>query len=195
MLVIGLVKLRDPETGLPSRSTTAMLVMVPVLAAVFTLAVGWERVWQRFQQNDPYLVRKEFMLAALDMAKHRPLTGYGLEPFPRSTSATRSRIFRFTSTTRTMTGQSLRQMADSLPAAGPDPVCGCDSCRRSESLGTGPDRDHAACLRGFSLSAPAVSGWMFLLLALLYMARTPDEAGVPKSRPGIAGGPSAPERA
>ncbi len=31
MLAIGLVKLRHPKTGLPSRSTTAMLVMVPVL--------------------------------------------------------------------------------------------------------------------------------------------------------------------
>ena len=82
MMVIGLVKLRDPETGLPSRSTTAMLVMVPVLAAAFTLAVGWERVWQRFQENDPYLVRKEFMLAAVDMAMHRPLIGYGLGTFP-----------------------------------------------------------------------------------------------------------------
>jgi len=82
MIVIGLVKLRDPLTGLPTRSTTAMLVMVPVLAAGFTLAVGWERVWLRFEQNDPYLVRREFIIAAVDMAKQRPLTGYGLGTFP-----------------------------------------------------------------------------------------------------------------
>jgi len=31
MLVIGLVKLRDPETGLPSRPMTAMLLLIPVL--------------------------------------------------------------------------------------------------------------------------------------------------------------------
>src|SRR5579863_2023769 len=33
MLVIGLVKLRDPETGRPSRSTASMVLVVPVLAA------------------------------------------------------------------------------------------------------------------------------------------------------------------
>jgi len=82
MMVIGLVKLRDPETGLPTRSTTAMLLMVPVLAAAFTLAVGWERVWLRFQQNDPYVTRREFLVAAVDMARHRPLTGYGMGTFP-----------------------------------------------------------------------------------------------------------------
>jgi hypothetical protein len=82
MLAIGLVRLRDPETGLRTRSTTATLVMIPILAAAFTLAVGWERVWLRFQQNDPYLVRREFIVAAADMAKQRPLTGYGLGTFP-----------------------------------------------------------------------------------------------------------------
>lgn len=41
MLVIGLVRLRDSRTGLPTRSTAAILVVVPLLAAGFTLAVGW----------------------------------------------------------------------------------------------------------------------------------------------------------
>ena len=87
VLAIGLVKLRDPETGLPTRPTTAMLLMVPVLASVFTVAVGWERVWERFHQAEPYLNRKEFMMATLDMAKHRPLAGYGLGTFPRGLPA------------------------------------------------------------------------------------------------------------
>jgi len=82
MLAIGLVKLRDPETGLPSRPTTAMLLIVPVLAATFTIAVGWERVWLRLQEKAPYVTRQEFLQAAADMAKNRPLTGYGLGTFP-----------------------------------------------------------------------------------------------------------------
>ena len=45
MLVIGLVRFRDPETGLPTRSTTALLAVIPVLAVVFAFAVGWESVW------------------------------------------------------------------------------------------------------------------------------------------------------
>ncbi len=83
MVVIGLVRLRDPETGLPTRSTTAMLLMVPILASIFTLVVGWERVWSRFvEDNDPYVVRREYIEAAANMAKHRPLTGFGLGTFP-----------------------------------------------------------------------------------------------------------------
>jgi O-antigen ligase len=39
-------------------------------------------VWQRFQQNDPHLVRREYIVSAVNMAKHRPLMGYGLETFP-----------------------------------------------------------------------------------------------------------------
>jgi O-antigen ligase len=82
MLVIGLVRLRDPKTGLPTSSTTAVFVMIPVVAAALTFAVGWDRVWQRFQQNDPYLVRREYIVAAVHMAKDRPLMGYGLGTFP-----------------------------------------------------------------------------------------------------------------
>ena len=101
------MKLRDPETGLPTRSTTAMLVLMPVLAAVFTLAVGWERVWERFQINDPYLVRKEFMLAAVDMAEHRPLIGYGLGIVSRGSLGYAIKDFLFSANhTHTMTGLS-----------------------------------------------------------------------------------------
>jgi O-antigen ligase len=83
MLVIGLVRFRDPETGLPTRSTTALLAVIPVLAVVFAFAVGWESVWLRFQQDDPFRVRREYITAAVDMAKQRPLTGYGLGTFPK----------------------------------------------------------------------------------------------------------------
>ncbi|HEX8926904.1 MAG TPA: hypothetical protein VF786_13985, partial [Terriglobales bacterium] len=49
MLAIGLRRLRDPETGTLSKSAVTVLVAVPVLAMGFTLAVGWQNVWQRFQ--------------------------------------------------------------------------------------------------------------------------------------------------
>jgi hypothetical protein len=42
ILVIGLVRLRDPKTGLPTSSTTAVFVMIPVVAAALTFAVGWD---------------------------------------------------------------------------------------------------------------------------------------------------------
>jgi O-antigen ligase len=177
IIVIGLVKLRDPETGLPSRSTTSMILMVPLLAAVFTLAVGWERVWQRFQQNDPYLVRKEFMLAAVDMAKQRPLTGYGLGTFPAVYQRYAIRDFPFYAN---HTHNDWAEFAADggipflllllIPFAAAIPTV----IRNPWGLGLVSVMLHA-CI-DFPFPRPAVSGWMFLLLAVLYMSRTTQKA-------------------
>jgi O-antigen ligase len=39
-------------------------------------------VWQRFQIDNMYGARTQFIIAAVDMARHRPITGYGLGTFP-----------------------------------------------------------------------------------------------------------------
>jgi O-antigen ligase len=62
------------------KSRSAVLTLVPVAAVVFTLVVGWERVWTRFQQQD--LARREYMEAAVNMVRQRPAMGYGLGAFP-----------------------------------------------------------------------------------------------------------------
>jgi hypothetical protein len=172
MLAIGLVKLRDPETGLPTRTTAAMILMVPVLAAVFTLAVGWERVWNRFQQNDPYLVRKEFMLAAADMAAHRPLVGYGLGTFPEVYQRYAIKDFPFYAN---HTHNDWAEFAADggfpfmllvlIPFAAAIPA----AIRNPWGLGLVAIMLHA-CV-DFPFPRPAVSGWIFVLLALLYMTR------------------------
>ena len=176
MIGIGLVKLRDPETGLPTRSTTAMLVLVPVLAAVFTLAVGWERVWERFQQNDPYLVRKEFMLAAVDMAEHRPLIGYGLGTFPEVYQRYAIKDFPF------YANHTHNDWAEFAADGGipfllllliPFAVAVPTAVRNPWGLGLIAVMLHA-CV-DFPFPRPAVSGWMFLLLGVLYMTRASDE--------------------
>jgi len=82
MLVVGLVQLRKTAAAAPQRFALAILLLVPALAGAFTLVVGWERVWQRFQMNNLYGARSEFIMAAADMAWHRPLMGYGLGTFP-----------------------------------------------------------------------------------------------------------------
>jgi len=195
MILIGLVRLRDPETGLPTRSTTAMLLMVPVLAAAFTLAVGWERVWVRFQQNDPYLVRKELMFAAVDMAVHRPLIGYGLGTFPEVYQRYAIRDFPlFVNHAHNDWAEFaadggfpflllvLIPFAFAIPAA----------VRNPWGLGLIAIMLHA-CV-DFPFPRPAVSGWMFLLLALLYMTRMPEEEGQQKANTRGAGKPDAVER-
>jgi O-antigen ligase len=68
--------------GLKSRGRVILLALVPAAAMVFTAVVGWERVWERFQQQDPLIVRREFFQAAANMVRHRPIAGYGLGSFP-----------------------------------------------------------------------------------------------------------------
>ena len=189
MLTIGLVRLRDPETGLPTRPTTAMLLMVPVLAAAFTLAVGWERVWLRFQQNDPYLVRREFLLAAADMAKHRPLIGYGLGTFPEVYQ--RYAIRDFPLYVNHAHNDWAEFAADGgfpflllvlIPFAAVVPA----AVRNPWGLGLIAIMLHA-CV-DFPFLHPGVPGWMFVLLALLYRSRIPDETMPRKPKPAIADG-------
>jgi hypothetical protein len=187
MLAIGLVKLRDPETGMPSRSTTTMLVMVPVLAAAFTLAVGWERVWERFQQNDPYIVRREFIVAAVDMAKQRPLTGYGLGTFPEVYQRYAIKDFPF------YANHTHNDWAEFAADGGvpflllvliPFAACIPAAVRNPWGLGLVAVMLHA-CV-DYPFPRPAVSGWMFAMLALLYMARMPEETSQRKFKPVIA---------
>jgi hypothetical protein len=175
MLVIGLVRLRDPETGLPTRSTMTVLVMIPVLAAAFTLAVGWERVWLRFQQNDPYLVRREFIMAAADMTKQRPLTGFGLGTFPEVYQRYAIKDFPFYAN---HTHNDWAEFAADggipflllvlIPFAARVPT----AVRNPWGLGLIAVMLHA-CV-DFPFPRPAVSGWLFVMLGLLYMSRRPD---------------------
>jgi O-antigen ligase len=177
MIVIGLVRLRDPETGLPTRSTTAMLVVVPVLAAGLTLAVGWERVWQRFEHNDPYLVRREFIVAAIDMAKHRPLTGYGLGTFPEVYQRYAIKDFPF------YANHTHNDWAEFAADGGipflllvliPFAACIPAAVRNPWGLGLVAVMLHA-CV-DYPFPRPAVSAWMFLLLALLYRSRASSKS-------------------
>ena len=39
--------------------------------------MGWETVWNRFFEKDPYTGRRELALSSINMVKDRPLTGFG----------------------------------------------------------------------------------------------------------------------
>ena len=176
MLVIGLVKLRDPETGRPTPATAAMLVVIPVLAAAFTIAVGWQHVWNKFQLNDQYLVRKEFALAAVDMTKQRPLTGYGLGTYPEVYQRYAIRDFPL------YVNHAHNDWAEFAADGGipfllfvliPFAVAIPAAVRNPWGLGLLAVMLHA-CV-DYPFPRPAVSGWMFMMLALLYITRVQDE--------------------
>lgn len=77
ILLIGFQRRREDGTRMVAVTVAAVIL----IATVFTLIVGWERVWIRFHDKDPFAGRREFLLATLDMAAHRPITGYGLGTF------------------------------------------------------------------------------------------------------------------
>jgi hypothetical protein len=184
VLAIGFILHRRPKPGRFSRSTMAALVMVPILAAIFTSIVGWQRIWDRFQEIDPYVVRREFILSAIDMAKHRPLIGYGLDTFPEVYQQHAIKDFPF------YANHAHNDWAEFAADGGvpflllvfiPFAVAVPTAIRHPWGLGLVAVMLHA-CV-DFPFPRPAVSGWMFAMLGLLYMARTSDRSKRESGRP------------
>jgi O-antigen ligase len=82
ILGIGIVRLRRGKRGVPLHRMISGLVIIPIVAAVFTFAAGWQQVWHRFERNEPFSARGYFLESAIRMTKDRPLTGFGLGTFP-----------------------------------------------------------------------------------------------------------------
>ena len=186
MLLVGLFRLRNPKTGLRSRSTIATLAMVPVLAVVFTLAVGWQHVWERFQAADPFNARREFVVAAAKMAEHRPLTGFGLGTFPEVYQEYAIKDFPFYANHAhndwaefAADGGIPFLLLVLIPFAAAVPT----AIRHPWGMGLIAVMLHA-CV-DYPFPRPAVSGWMFALLGALYMARMADRNSI--QRPGSSG--------
>jgi O-antigen ligase len=175
MLAIGVIQHKRQNLGRLFRSTTVALFMVPFLAAVFISVVGWQRIWERFQQEDPYEGRLEFMLSAVDMARHRPLMGYGLGTFPEVYQQYAIKDFSF------YANHAHNDWAEFAADGGvpflllvfiPFAVAVPTAIRHPWGLGLIAVMLHA-CV-DYPFPRPAVSGWMFAMLGLLYMARTSD---------------------
>ena len=175
MLAFGLVLRKRQEPGRFFHATIVPLMIVPLLAAVFTFVVGWQKVWDRFQQSDPYEGRYEFMLSAFDMAKHRPLIGYGLGTFPEAYQQHAIKDFPFYA--NHAHNDWAEFAADGgvpffllvfIPFAAAVPA----ALRHPWGLGVIAVMLHA-CV-DYPFPRPAVSGWLFAMLALLYIARSSD---------------------
>lgn len=62
----------------PRRRLVVNLTRVAFFAAVFTAAVGWGVLWERFQDPDPYRLRREMLYSSVSMVREQPWTGFGL---------------------------------------------------------------------------------------------------------------------
>lgn len=175
LLGFGLYLSLRHRKGWTLRATAFVSALVPVLAVIFTLAVGWQKVWQRFQVRDPYEGRREFLMAAIDMAKHRPFMGFGLDTFPEVYQ--RFAVADLDVYANHAHNDWAEFAADGgvpfmllvlLPFAAAVPT----AIRHPWGLGLVAVMLHA-CV-DYPFPRPAVSGWMFAMLALLYMVKAED---------------------
>jgi O-antigen ligase len=178
LLGIGLVMRRQAAQKLRVRSITLVLALVPLVAITFTAIVGWQRVWQRFQQHDPYLVRWDFLIPTIDIAKHRPLTGYGLDTFPDVYPRYAIRDFPF------YVNYAHNDWAEFAADGGipflllvliPFAAIVPTAIRHPWAIGLIAVVLHAFV--DFPFPIPAVSAWIFAMLGLAYMARSSDRNG------------------
>jgi len=63
-----------------ARAVLGSLAAVVVLTGV----VGWDKLWKRLQEPNPYSFRKDLVLSSLSMVRDRPLTGFGLGTWPEA---------------------------------------------------------------------------------------------------------------
>jgi len=61
-------------------------VVLGSLGAVVVLTgiVGWETLWKRLQEPNPYSLRQDLVLSSVSMARDRPLTGFGMGTWPEA---------------------------------------------------------------------------------------------------------------
>jgi hypothetical protein len=175
LLTIGLFLRKRTVQNLQARSITAVVAVVPLVAILFTAIVGWQPVWQRFQQHDPYLMRREFLVPTIDMAKRRPLTGYGLGTFPDVYPRYAIEDFPF------YVNHAHCDWAEFAADGGfpflllvliPFVAVIPKAIRNPWGLGLIAVMLHA-CV-DYPFPRPAVSGWIFAMLGLVYMARTSE---------------------
>jgi O-antigen ligase len=60
------------------RTLTRVMAGCVAAVIVFTLIVGWETIWTRLQEPNPYSLRADLVRSSLDMIRDRPIAGFGL---------------------------------------------------------------------------------------------------------------------
>jgi len=66
------------QNRIAARALVRVLAGSIAAVALLTTVVGWETLWNRLQEPNPYSLRAELVRSSLEMARDRPLTGFGL---------------------------------------------------------------------------------------------------------------------
>ena len=178
--ILGLVRIRRNKANWSFRVSASILLMVPIVGSAFTFAVGWDEVLARFKEKDPFYIRREYLLGAINMAKQRPLTGYGLDTFEQVYQ--RFAIKDFGAYANHVHNDWAEFAADGgIPflvlIAVPFLAAFPTALRHPWGLGVVATTLHA-CV-DYPFPRPGVSAWMFAVLAVLYMTRRSDQRQAP----------------
>lgn len=176
--VAGLAAARRPELR---RRIGVAVPVVAALAVSLSLAAGWERLWERLRENDPYAFRRNVLLSAAEMIRQRPWTGFGLGNFPTAYPA----YARFDDGTRV--NHAHNEWAEwaaegGLPLAAAMLLLAALAVRLAVSSiwGVGLLFVLLHSLVDYPLRHYGVAGWFFFILARLH-ARTPTTGAWPTS--------------
>ncbi len=66
------------QKRISGRALGRVLAASIATVAILTAVVGWELIWNRFQEPNPYSFRAEIARSSLEMIRDRPLMGFGL---------------------------------------------------------------------------------------------------------------------
>ena len=173
ILLIGLLRLRRSATQLTFRTAVASVLVMPLLACAFTFAVGWKRTLDRFNDDDPFYIRREYFLGAVEMAKNRPLTGYGLGTYEQVYQRYSLKDFYPFYANHAHCDWAEFAAEGGLPflALVSIPFLAAIPLAFRHPWGLGLVAIMVHAFVDYPFPRPAVSGWMFMILAALYMTR------------------------
>ena len=69
---------------IPRRVLLRALLGSLTAVVVLTGVVGWQKLWERLREPNPYSLRQDLVLSSVSMTRSRPLTGFGLGTWPEA---------------------------------------------------------------------------------------------------------------
>jgi O-antigen ligase len=63
---------------IPARSLARVAALAVITGAALVAVVGWQTIWHRMEEPNPYGLRENLLLSSIRMTRDRPLAGFGL---------------------------------------------------------------------------------------------------------------------
>ncbi len=77
-LLIALPVFAYVRGGISGRMLARVMILGVAMACVLVAVVGWQTIWERFEEPHPYSLRADLNRSSWAMVKDRPVAGFGL---------------------------------------------------------------------------------------------------------------------